>query len=99
VAAVQAPVASSRLKTCAVPPRSQFAAISSDTGWDNGLPLPSVANRTSSSADTAAARNSPGDISLLKPGVAVFVIALEHEDGKLTSARLYAEKDGIKPPM
>jgi hypothetical protein len=43
--------------------------------------------------------NGPGDISLLKPGVAVFVIALKHEDGKQTSARLYAEKDGIKPPM
>ena len=43
--------------------------------------------------------NGPGDSSLLKPGVAVFVIALKHEDGKLTSARLYAEKDGIKPPM
>jgi len=43
--------------------------------------------------------NGPGDISLLKPGVAVFVIALKQEDGKLTSARLYAEKDGIKPPM
>jgi hypothetical protein len=43
--------------------------------------------------------NGPGDISLLKPGVAVFVIALKHGDGKLTSARLYAEKDGIKPPM
>ena len=43
--------------------------------------------------------NAPGDISLLKPGVAVFVIALKHEDGKLTSARLYAEKDGVKPPM
>ncbi len=23
----------------------------------------------------------------------------EADDGKLTSARLYAEKDGIKPPM
>ena len=43
--------------------------------------------------------NGPGDPSLLKAGVAVFVIALKHEDGKLTSARLYAEKDGIKPPM
>ena len=43
--------------------------------------------------------NGPGDISLLKPGVAVFVIAAKHEDGKLTSARLYAEKDGVKPPM
>jgi hypothetical protein len=30
---------------------------------------------------------------------AVFVIALKHEDGKLTSDRLYAEKDGVKPPM
>jgi len=33
------------------------------------------------------------------PGAAVFVIASKHDDGKLTSARLYAEKDGIKPPM
>jgi hypothetical protein len=40
-----------------------------------------------------------GDTSLLKPGAAVFVIALKQEDGKLTAARLYAEKDGIKPPM
>ena len=43
--------------------------------------------------------NAAGDTSLLKPGAAVFVIALKQEDGKLTSARLYAEKDGIKPPM
>ena len=43
--------------------------------------------------------NGPGDIGLLKPGVAVFVIALKREDSKLTSTRLYAEKDGIKPPM
>jgi hypothetical protein len=43
--------------------------------------------------------NAPGDISLLTPGAAVFVIALKQEDGKLTSARLYAEKDGVKPPM
>ncbi len=41
----------------------------------------------------------PGDKDLLKPGAAVFVIALKQEDGKLTAARLYAEKDGIKPPM
>jgi hypothetical protein len=26
-------------------------------------------------------------------------IALKHPDGSLTSNRLYAEKDGIKPPM
>ena len=49
--------------------------------------------------DVPVLANGPGDISLLKPGVAVFVIAVKHEDGKLTSARLYAEKDGIKPPM
>ena len=42
---------------------------------------------------------APGDMSLLKPGVAVFVIALKHPDGSLTSTRLYAEKNGIKPPM
>ena len=49
--------------------------------------------------DVPVLANGPGDISLLKPGAAVFVIALKHEDGKLTSARLYAEKDGVKPPM
>ena len=49
--------------------------------------------------DVPVLANGPGDINLLKPGVAVFVIALKHEDGKLTSARLYAEKDGVKPPM
>jgi hypothetical protein len=40
-----------------------------------------------------------GDTSLLVPGTAVFVIALKQDDGKMTSARLYAEKDGVKPPM
>jgi len=42
---------------------------------------------------------APGNISLLKPGAAVFVIAVKHPDGSLTSTRLYAEKNGIKPPM
>jgi hypothetical protein len=41
----------------------------------------------------------PGDKSLLKTGAAVFVIALKKADGTITSARLYAEKDGVKPPM
>jgi hypothetical protein len=49
--------------------------------------------------DVPVLANSPGDISLLKPGAVVFVIALKKPDGSLTSARLYAEKDGIKPPM
>jgi hypothetical protein len=43
--------------------------------------------------------NATGDRSLLVPGAAVFVIASKHDDGKLTSARLYVEKDAIKPPM
>ena len=43
--------------------------------------------------------NADGDTSLLKPGTAVFVIALKKPDGTVTSARLYAEKDGIKPLM
>jgi hypothetical protein len=41
----------------------------------------------------------PGDLTLLKPGIAVFVIAQKQPDGSITAARLYAEKDGIKPPM
>jgi hypothetical protein len=40
-----------------------------------------------------------GDNSLLKPGKAVFVIAKKGDDGKLTTLRIYVEKDGIKPPM
>jgi hypothetical protein len=43
--------------------------------------------------------NAPGDISVLKPGAAVFVIGLKKADGATTSARLYAEKNGVKPPM
>ncbi|MBV8935607.1 MAG: hypothetical protein JO095_07360 [Alphaproteobacteria bacterium] len=43
--------------------------------------------------------NAPGDTSLLKQGAAVFVIALKNPDGSLASNRIYAEKDGTKPPM
>src|SRR6266481_5258954 len=49
--------------------------------------------------DVPILANAPGDISLLKPGAAVFAIALKEPDGSVTAARLYAEKDGIKPPM
>src|ERR1700730_5945549 len=49
--------------------------------------------------DVPILANAPGDMSLLKPGAAVFVIALKNPDGTVTAARLYAEKDGIKPPM
>jgi hypothetical protein len=40
-----------------------------------------------------------GDMTLVKPGAAIFVIARKHPDGSVTSGRLYAEKDGVKPPM
>lgn len=40
-----------------------------------------------------------GDPSLLKPGAAIFAVAQKHADGKLTAARITAEKDGVKPPM
>jgi len=43
--------------------------------------------------------NATGDRSLLVSGAAVFVIASKNDDGKLTSTRLYVEKDGVKPPM
>jgi hypothetical protein len=49
--------------------------------------------------DVPILANAPGDMSLLKPGAVVFVIALKKPDGTMTAARLYAEKDGIKPPM
>src|SRR5712671_6672110 len=49
--------------------------------------------------DVPVLANTPGDMTLLKPGAAVFVIALKKPDGIVTAARLYAEKDGIKPPM
>lgn len=49
--------------------------------------------------DVPVLASAPGNMNLLKPGIAVFVIAMKHPDGSLTSSRLYAEKDGIKPPM
>jgi hypothetical protein len=41
----------------------------------------------------------PGDTSLLKPGAAVFLVALKKPDGSLTANRVTAEKDGVKPPF
>lgn len=42
---------------------------------------------------------APGDVSLLKPGATVFVIARKQPDGNLTAAGVTAEKNGVKPPM
>jgi hypothetical protein len=49
--------------------------------------------------DVPILASAPGERSLLTPGAAVFVIALKKPDGTVTSSRLYAEKDGVKPPM
>ena len=39
----------------------------------------------------------PGDRSLLAPGAAVTVRALQGEDDRLTAVSVQAEKDGVKP--
>jgi hypothetical protein len=49
--------------------------------------------------DTPIVSYAPGDPSLLKPGVAVFVFARKQPDGSLTAAGVTAEKNGVKPPM
>ena len=50
-------------------------------------------------ADTPVVGFVPGDSSLLKRGVSVFIPALKNVDGSLSAARAIAEKDGVKPPM
>ena len=49
--------------------------------------------------DTPIFGYGSGDMSLLKPGAAIFIVAQKQADGTLTAARVTAEKDGIKPPM
>jgi hypothetical protein len=39
----------------------------------------------------------PGDIGLLKPGAAVSIQAVKNPDGSLSTNRITAEKDGVKP--
>jgi hypothetical protein len=39
------------------------------------------------------------DRSLLKPGAAVLIFAQKKDDGTLTTSRVTAEKNGVKPPM
>jgi hypothetical protein len=41
----------------------------------------------------------PGDRSLLKPGAAVLMLAQKMPDGNLSTDRVTAEKNGVKPPM
>jgi len=49
--------------------------------------------------DTPILGYGAGDASLLKPGAAIFIVALKKPDGTLSAARVTAEKDGVKPPM
>ena len=42
---------------------------------------------------------APGDIGLVRPGTAVFVLAMKKADGTLEADRLVAGKDGVNPPM
>jgi len=49
--------------------------------------------------DTPVFGYGSGDASLLKPGAAIFMVALKKPDGGLSAARVTAEKDGVKPPM
>jgi hypothetical protein len=49
--------------------------------------------------DTVILANSPADTSLLVRGASVVVFALKQNDGRLTSRFVFAEKDGVKPPM
>jgi len=49
--------------------------------------------------DTPIFGYGTGDTSLLKPGTAIFIVALKKGDGPLSAGRVTAEKDGVKPPM
>jgi hypothetical protein len=42
---------------------------------------------------------APGDLSLLRPGAAVFISAMKAADGTLAASRVIAGKDGVPPPM
>lgn len=41
----------------------------------------------------------PADMSLLKPGAAVFIRGLKKPDGSIVAQRAIAEQNGVKPPM
>jgi len=49
--------------------------------------------------DTPVFTYESGDASLLKPGAAVFLVALKKPDGTLAAQGVTAEKDGLRPPM
>jgi hypothetical protein len=50
-------------------------------------------------ADVPVVAAVPGDISLMKPGAAIFVAGVRKADGSVVATRATVEKDGVKPPM
>jgi hypothetical protein len=49
--------------------------------------------------DTPVFGYASGDASLLKPGAAIFIVALKKPDGSLSATGVTAEKEGVRPPM
>jgi hypothetical protein len=45
------------------------------------------------------APGTPGSANDLKPGKAVYIMAIKAADGSLTSGNITVEKNGVKPPM
>ena len=48
---------------------------------------------------TPIVKNVPGDRSLLKPGVGVYIAAVRGDDGTITATRVAAGVNGVMPPM
>ena len=49
--------------------------------------------------ETPIVKNVPGDRSLLKPGVGVYIAATRGDDGMITATRVAAGINGVMPPM
>jgi hypothetical protein len=56
-------------------------------------------NEIEVSPKTPVVTFAPDEMSLLKPGAAVFIRAQKKPDGTLVAGRAIVEKDGVKPPM
>ena len=50
-------------------------------------------------SDVPVVAFEPGDMSLVKPGAAIFLFGRRAPDGSVSAMRATLEKDGIKPPM
>ena len=48
---------------------------------------------------TPIVKNVPGNRSLLKPGVGVFIPSVRGENGTITATRVTAGVNGVMPPM